>query len=289
MRICRFNDGRVGVISNDRLFNVTHLTERLGVQRWPPQPGDALIAALPSLLAAFKETVDQSQSVLLTDCAMLSLVANPSKRIAAPVNYHLHRQEANEDAQINNGTAVETIDTYGLLLKATISLIGPSQPIMLPTVSRRIDHELELVVVIGTECRNVSEADALSVVAGYAICNDVTIRGPEDRSLRKSADTFAVVGPWLVTADWISDPDDLNMRLSVNGEPRQQAKTRNLIFGVRKLIAYASGFYTLFPGDLIFTGTPAGVGPIHEGDTIYQEIEGVGGFTSVVRNASRTH
>jgi 2,4-diketo-3-deoxy-L-fuconate hydrolase len=289
MRICRFNDNRVGVVSNNRLFDVTHLTERLEARRWPLQPGDPLIAALPGLLTAFKESTDQSQSVALTDCSLLSPVANPSKIIGAPVNYHLHRQEANEDAQINNGTTVTTIDTYGLFLKATTSLIGPSQPIVLPSTSRRVDHELELVVVIGKKCRNVSEADALDTVAGYAIGNDVTIRGPEDRSLRKSVDTFTVLGPWLVTADEISDPDDLDMMLSVNGEPRQRANTRDLIFGVRKLIAYASDFYTLFPGDLIFTGTPAGVGPIHGGDTIYQEIEGVGGFASIVTNVSRPH
>jgi 2-keto-4-pentenoate hydratase/2-oxohepta-3-ene-1,7-dioic acid hydratase in catechol pathway len=282
MRICRFNGGKIGVVVNNHVFDVTSLITDLQTQHWPCAPGDPLIAALPSLRPKFEEVIGECDSMPLSDCELLSPVATPSKIIGAPVNYHLHRDEANVDAQINNGTKIETIETYGLFLKANTSLIGPSQAIVLPDGNRRIDHEIELVVVIGNECKNVSRIEALDVIAGYAIGNDVTIRGPEDRSLRKSVDTFTVVGPWLVTADEIGNPRDLHMILSVNGQMKQQANTRDLICDVQQLIVYASAHYTLYPGDLIFTGTPAGVGPIQRGDVIHQQIEGIGEFISNV-------
>jgi 2-keto-4-pentenoate hydratase/2-oxohepta-3-ene-1,7-dioic acid hydratase in catechol pathway len=120
-------------------------------------------------------------------------------------------------------------------------------------------------------------------VAGYAIGLDMTIRGPEERSYRKSLDTFSVLGPWLVTADELEDPHALELALSVNGEIRQHSNTRQLIFGIRKLIAYASKAYTLHPGDIIMTGTPDGVAPVVPGDTIHARIEGIGDMDVRVR------
>jgi 2,4-diketo-3-deoxy-L-fuconate hydrolase len=282
VRICRYGKDEVGVVVGDRVHDITSLYEGVRAERLPLGAGDALIECLPELTPLLNEAVGQTASVPVAECNLLSPVAYPSKIIGAPANYHLHIAEANADDQINAGTIVKTIDHYGLFLKAGSSLIGPSQPIILLPGGRRIDHEVELVVVIGRQCRNVDEADAIDVVAGYAIGNDVTFRGPEDRSLRKSVDTFTVLGPWLVTADEIDDPDNLDMMLTVNGDIRQQANTRDLIFGVRKLIAYASSFYTLMAGDLIYTGTPAGVGQITNGDVIYAEIEKIGSFRSTV-------
>lgn len=130
---------------------------------------------------------------------------------------------------------------------------------------RRTDHEVELGVVISRKTGPVAEADALCVVAGYAIALDMSVRGPEDRSFRKSPDSYAVLGPWLVTADEVGDPGALDFSLRVNGELRQAANTREMIIGVASQIAWASSMYTLYPGDIIMTGTCQGVAPVKPG------------------------
>ena len=189
------------------------------------------------------------------------------------------------DRNISFGQDVKTIDHYGLFLKASSALAGPSEGVRLRFTDRRNDHEAELAVVIGREGTDIPEAEALDHVAGYAIGLDMTVRGTEDRSLRKSIDTYAVVGPWLVTRDEIADPEDLALALWVNGEIRQESNTAYHIFGVRRLIAYASSFYTLHPGDIIMTGTPEGVGPVVPGDVMRVEIEGIGAMEVKVRAA----
>jgi 2-keto-4-pentenoate hydratase/2-oxohepta-3-ene-1,7-dioic acid hydratase in catechol pathway len=143
---------------------------------------------------------------------------------------------------------------------------------------RRNDHEVELAVVIGRECRRATLDNALDFVAGYAIGLDMTIRGPEMPSWRKSVDTYAVCGPWLTTKDEVPDPNNLRLSLKVNGETRQDSTTARMAYNVHKLIEYATSMYTLYPGDLIFSGTPEGVGPVKPGDTITAEIEKVGRF-----------
>jgi len=122
-------------------------------------------------------------------------------------------------------------------------------------------------VITGPECRDVTEDDALAYVAGYSIGLDMSVRGKEDRSFRKSIDSYSVVGPWLVTAEEFGSPNDVSFALLVNGEPRQASSTKHLIFGVRKLIAWASSWYTLHPRGVIFTGTPEDVGLVasHDG------------------------
>jgi 2-keto-4-pentenoate hydratase/2-oxohepta-3-ene-1,7-dioic acid hydratase in catechol pathway len=171
------------------------------------------------------------------------------------------------------------IREIGLFLKATSSLIGPSDPVRIAFPDRRNDHEIELVAVIGRPGRNIRAEDALAHVAGYAIGLDMTVRGPEDRSFRKSIDTYSVLGPWLVTADELPDPSGLELELTVNGETRQKANTRDLVLSVPELIAFASSHYTLHPGDLLFTGTPEGVAPVAAGDRMVARIEGIGAMT----------
>src|SRR5207245_9037677 len=132
---------------------------------------------------------------------------------------------------------------------------------------------------------NVPGSDSIACVAGYAIGLDITIRGPEERSLRKSPDSYAVLGPWLGTADEIPDPGSLDLRIAVNGEERQNSNTRYLILGIAELIEYASSFYTLHPGDVIITGTPEGVSPIQPGDVISAYVEQIGTMDVKVRAA----
>lgn len=180
--------------------------------------------------------------------------------------------------------ALDALDVMlGFILKATSSLVGMSHGVSYNQAERRTDHEVELVIVIGKTCKNVSKSDALSCVAGYSVGLDMTIRGPEERSLRKSPDTYTVLGPWFVTADEVLTPGNLEMGLLVNGEARQKTNTSELILGVEALIEFASRFYTLHPGDLIFTGTPEGVGPVQAGDKIHAFIKGIGELDVEVR------
>jgi 2,4-diketo-3-deoxy-L-fuconate hydrolase len=192
------------------------------------------------------------------------------------VNYKAHLAEAVADPATFSRAHVRSIQESGLFLKATSSLVGASSPIELNFGDRRTDHEVELAVVIGKSCRRATAANALDFVAGYCIGLDITIRGPEERSFRKSPDTYTVLGPWLVTSDELRDPTGLEMHLSVNGEIRQRANTRDLIMSVQELIVFASSFYTLMPGDVILTGTPEGVSAIANGDELVSSIQGIG-------------
>jgi 2-keto-4-pentenoate hydratase/2-oxohepta-3-ene-1,7-dioic acid hydratase in catechol pathway len=216
---------------------------------------------------------------------LLSPVANPGKIIGAPVNYAAHLEEVLDNQQIHHGQAIKPIERVGLFLKATSSLVGPSEGVALRFTDRRNDHEVELAVIMGERADRVSREKALRYVAGYAIGLDITVRGPEERSLRKSIDSYSVLGPWLVTADEIVDPGALELAISVNGEQRQHSSTSHLIFDVAKLIEFASAFYTLHPGDIIMTGTPEGVGPIVAGDQMEARIAGIGTMRVAVRAA----
>jgi 2-keto-4-pentenoate hydratase/2-oxohepta-3-ene-1,7-dioic acid hydratase in catechol pathway len=283
MRICRFDDHRLGVVVGEEVVDVTPVASRLPVLAWPTPPGDHFVRHLDAMRAEIERIMAGSPRKPLRDVRLLSPVANPGKIIGAPVNYMLHLQESRADAGINFGTDVKTIDHYGLFLKASSSLVGPSEGVVSKRSDRRTDHEIELALVIGRGGRNISEAEALSHVAGYVIGLDMTIRGTEDRSYRKSLDTFSVLGPWMVTADEFGDPAAVDFELKVNGETRQRANTRDLIFDVPKLISYASHAYRLDPGDVIMTGTPQGVGPVEPGDVMDCWIDGIGAMQVAVR------
>ena len=282
MKICRYDDNRIGVIVGANVHDVTPITERLGRFGYPLPRHDLLIASLPELVDEIAARARAAAPAPIAEVALLSPVANPGKLIAAPVNYADHLDEAEQVLIKYYEKKVEQIHKIGLFLKATSSLVGEKDPIRLRVQDRRNDHELELACIIGKIASNVSADDALDYVAGYCVGLDITLRGPEERSLRKSSDTYSVLGPWMVTADEIPDPSGLDMHLEINGDTRQIANTRDLILSVPKLIEMASKFYTLHPGDVIFTGTPAGVGEIEPGDTITATIEKIGTLTAKV-------
>ena len=144
-----------------------------------------------------------------------------------------HFEEARADKGINFGADIKTIDHYGLFLKSSTSVIGPGEPVPLPAIDRRVDHEVEVAAIVGRECYQVAREQALDMICGYTIALDMSVRGPEDRSWRKSYDTFSVLGPWLVTADEIAVVGNLELSLAVNGEERQRSSTKALIFDVR--------------------------------------------------------
>jgi 2-keto-4-pentenoate hydratase/2-oxohepta-3-ene-1,7-dioic acid hydratase in catechol pathway len=178
--------------------------------------------------------------------------------------------------EIHHGNLINEIHRAGVFLKATSSLVGPGEGIKLIHLDRRNDHEIELAAVVGKTARNISAKKALDYVAGYCIGLDITIRGPEERSFRKSPDSYTVLGPWLVTADELADPSQLGFTIAVNGEIRQDANTDDLILGVSDLVEWASSFYTLHPGDVILTGTPQGVGPVRPGDVLVAKMDRIG-------------
>lgn len=282
MRLCFFNEGRLGLVKADRVHDVTAILGGLPHAGYPYPRHDVLIAALPELRASI-EAAASGEGVPVSSVTFNSPVANPGKIVAAPVNYQKHLQEAIDEPETFSRAHVRKIQETGLFLKATSSLVGPSHPVQIRHADRRTDHEIELAVIIGKPCLEVTAANAMGYVAGYAIGLDITIRGPEERSMRKSLDTYTVLGPWLVTADEVPNPAALDLALDVNGEARQRANTRDLILDIPALLVFASSFYTLMPGDILLTGTPEGVGPIAPGDVIDARIEHVGGMQVAVR------
>jgi 2,4-diketo-3-deoxy-L-fuconate hydrolase len=283
MRICRYNANRLGLVKGDQVIDVTMALEAIPNARWPRPPGDAMIANFEAVREIVVANQQWGYVQPVAKTKLLSPIANPVKVIGAPVNYRDHLAEAKGDAAIHLGREIKTIDEYGLFLKANSALVGAGEGIALGHTDRRNDHEMEIAMIVGKEAKSVSYDDALDYVAGYSIGLDITLRGVEDRSLRKSLDSYAVLGPWMTTADEIPDPDNIGFRLSVNGEVRQESNTRHLIFDCRRLIEYATKFYTLYPGDVIMTGTPQGVGPLEPGDTIECEAEVIGRMTLEVR------
>jgi 2-keto-4-pentenoate hydratase/2-oxohepta-3-ene-1,7-dioic acid hydratase in catechol pathway len=285
MKLCRFGENRYGVVRDGQVYDVTEQVANAVVAA-PLQRGDAAIANLAAIVRLVEGAKLGPPAGAANNTKFLAPVINPTKIVCAPVNYEAHITESEADPGITFNHAVARIDKAGLFLKASSALVGPSEGVAVRFSDRRTDHEIELGVVIARECRNVSEKEALDVVAGYAIALDMTVRGTEDRSFRKSIDSYAVLGPWLVTPDELREPDSVDFSLKVNGEVRQQSNTRHLIFKTRKLIAWASNWYTLYPGDIIMTGTPEGVSPVAPGDVIDCEMQYIGSMRVDVRAAA---
>jgi len=208
-------------------------------------------------------------------------IARPSKIICMGRNYKAHVKELNH-----------TVPKEPLFFaKAPSAIIGHNQDIVIPSwLDTRVDHEAELGIVIGKQAKNVTEEEAIGFVAGFTIVNDITAREMQKTDIKngnpwfpsKSIDTFFPIGPFIVPADVIGDPDDLEIELKVNNEVRQKASTGEMIFNVGQIISYISKFMTLEPGDIIATGTPEGVSPVKHGDTIEITISGLGTLTNKV-------
>jgi len=282
MIICRFNENRVGIVQGDTVFDVT---DRVASEiNAASVPGDPLILALPALSTRLPGFLPDAVKIPVGRVSLLSPVLQPTKILAVGRNYRAHRQEMQQrpaSKAKSRPTLPEGIPP--LFLKSTSSLAGPSAGIARRFPDRLTEHEIELVVVIGRKASAVTAAQALGYVAGYSIGVDVTLRGPEDTGLRKSIDGYTVLGPWMTTVDEIPDPGDLRLKSTCNGTVRQDASTADMIVGVAESVAYASTFFPLYPGDLLFTGTPAGVGPIEPGDVLTMECEGIGAMRIEVR------
>jgi 2-keto-4-pentenoate hydratase/2-oxohepta-3-ene-1,7-dioic acid hydratase in catechol pathway len=278
MKLCRFDNNRLGIVQDGQVLDVTGALDEIPQQRYPFPHGDQMIANLDRVVAAAKKLAPNAPRKALSAVKLLPPVANPGKIIAAPINYNDHIAESIADEGIRQGRTniAKGIGDWGLFLKANSSLIGFSDEVQLRWPDKRNDHEVELTVVIGKKGTRIPKEKALEYICAYTIGLDMTVRGPELQSFRKSIDTYSVLGPWLVTADEIADPNNLDLSIKVNGELRQNANTKYLVYNVQKLIEYGSSMYTLHPGDIIMTGTPAGVGPVKPGDVMQVYIQSVG-------------
>jgi 2-keto-4-pentenoate hydratase/2-oxohepta-3-ene-1,7-dioic acid hydratase in catechol pathway len=273
MKIASFNQGRIGVVEDTVIADVSDVIGYDPVS-WPPTGMLRLIASFNQLRPQILEKLRTAERIPLAKAQLDCPVAWPNKVIAYPANYHAHIEE------MKTGTGlISKFDAsgQGFFLKSNSSLSGPRDPIVLPDLpDREIHHECELAIIIGKGGRSIPGERALEHVFGYSCLIDVVVRGKEERVMRKSFDSFCPMGPYLTTADEIPRYDDIDLELSVNGERRQKANTRNLIVGVPEMIAMASSVMTLYPGDVIASGTPAGVGPLKAGDKVAIRIAGVG-------------
>jgi len=285
MKICRFDDDQLGLIQGENVFDVSQALVVLPSLKWPYPHGDQLLSNLDSVVAVIKDIRDTAPSKPISEVKLLSPVANPMNIVGAPINYQKHINESNLDDGIVSQRPITNIWDWGMFLKSNSSLVGAGEGVALRFVDNRNDHEVELAAIIGKEGTNISADCALDHVAGYAIGLDMTTRGKELQSFRKSSDSYSVLGPWMVTKDEIKNPNDLDLTISVNGKERQNSNTSQLVYNVQQCIEYTTTRYTLYPGDIIMTGTPDGVGPVEPGDTMVAEIEKIGRMEVKVRRA----
>ena len=278
MKLCRFNDDRLGLIVDGTIRDITAAQDEIRAAHPYVSCTDAVIAALPAWRDRLEKMAAEADPIAIDSVDLLPPIARPGKLMAAPVNYKAHINEAQADPGIRHIERTTKIKEAGIFLKSNTALIGPSGTIPIRFPDRRNDHEFEFVIVIGKECSRVSQDDALDVIAGYTLGLDMTVRGPEDRSVRKSCDGYAVLGPWFVTADEIADPDDVSFHGSVNGVVKQDANTSDQVLSIRELIEYASEYYTLYPGDILYTGSPEGVSEVKAGDELHFVCDQIGEF-----------
>lgn len=296
VRFCRFDSDQLGLVEGDVVYDVTSALECLPSHRWPFPLGDALVRRLDAVRDAAGAVKHKAKTYRLDQIRLLSPVANPSKVMAAPANYRLHVAIDAADPAVHHNVhnkQIEGVDRpvekLGLFLKANSAISGAQGGVRLNWLDRRNDFEAELCVVIGKTCSRVSAEQAFDHVAGYCVGLDMTVRGAEDRSFRKSADTYCVLGPWLTTVDEVHDPENLELWLKLNGEYRQKSSTAAMTVGIPRLIELASHAYTLYPGDVIMTGTPEGVGSVKPGDIISAGCDGLGAMTVPVHGDGAGH
>lgn len=264
MRFVLFEGERLGLMQGDKIRDLTGLLAN-GRSIEPTALMLELIRDWDSIRPQLED--DSLPQVEIDEARLDPPLPRPGKIVAAPINYLDHKEEMKVKG---------TIAQLGVFLKANSSVIGPGGTVEIPYDNRRIDQEGELALIIGKTARNVSATEALDHVFGYTCLLDISVRGQEDRSTRKSFDTFTPIGPWITTGEEVGDPGQLDLKCWVNKELRQEANTGDLIYGVPKLIEYITSVMTLYPGDIVSTGTPAGVGPLADGDQVVVEIERVG-------------
>jgi 2-keto-4-pentenoate hydratase/2-oxohepta-3-ene-1,7-dioic acid hydratase in catechol pathway len=285
MKICHYDNNQAGVIVADKVHNIGDALIKGGLARQGYTMLEIIdaLANNPAAMQIARDASSGAGGVDLSSVKLLAPITNPGSLWAAAANYYAHRAEmvdrmgsANKEIKNKDDLMAE------FFLKTTSSIIGPGDTIILPKISKLVDFECELCAVIGKRARKVTEDQALSYVFGYTICWDISQRDPwgkgmhNTRNIRKGFDTFSALGPWIVTRDEVDEPQNLSIKVLQNGKEVMTAHTSDMICGLREHIRFLTSCLTLRPGDLITTGTPAGVSKLNDGDHLKGTIEKIG-------------
>ena len=285
MKICHYNQNEAGIVQGDRVYPIGDALVKAGYvrDRYTMLGVITALANEPGAMDAARGALKNASPLPLASVKLLAPILNPPSLWAAAANYRAHQAEM----KIKMGSADRAELSKDELmaeffLKPTSSIIGPGDTVILPKISKDVDFECELCAVIGKKARKVSEDRALDYVFGYTICWDLSQRDPwgrgrhNTRNIRKGFDTFTALGPWIVTRDEIEEPQDLSINVEQNGKPAMTAHTSDMICGIREHIRFLTSCLTLRPGDLITTGTPAGVKKLADGDRLKGTIDKIG-------------
>jgi 2-keto-4-pentenoate hydratase/2-oxohepta-3-ene-1,7-dioic acid hydratase in catechol pathway len=285
MKICHYDSNQAGVIVEDKVYNIGNALIKAGVAR----NGYTMLEIIDALandskaMPLARDASQDAAGIPLNSVKLLAPITNPGSLWAAAANYRAHQKEMIERmGSADRVTKSKDELMAEFFLKTTSSIIGPGDTIILPKVSKLVDFECELCAVIGKRARKVTEEQALDYVFGYTICWDISQRDPwgkgvqNTRNIRKGFDTFSALGPWIVTRDEIDEPQNLTIKVLQNGKEAMTAHTSDMICGLRDHIRFLTSCLTLRPGDLITTGTPAGVSKLNDGDHLHGTIEKIG-------------
>ncbi len=293
MKICHYNKNQAGVVVGDQVYNIGDSLIKAGLARQGYtmlEIVDALVNN-PAAMQIARDAAQGSGAVALSSVKLLAPIQNPGSLWAAAANYYAHRAEMVERMGSADRPVIDKDDLMAeFFLKTTSSIIGPGDTIRLPKISKLVDFECELCAVIGKPARKVSEDQALDHVFGYMMCWDISQRDPwgkgkqNTRNIRKGFDTFSALGPWIVTKDEVGEPQNLSIKVLQNGKDVMTAHTSDMICGLREHIRFLSSGLTLRTGDLITTGTPAGVSKLNHGDHLHGTLEKVGSMELHVKN-----
>jgi 2-keto-4-pentenoate hydratase/2-oxohepta-3-ene-1,7-dioic acid hydratase in catechol pathway len=293
MKFCHYDNNQAGVVVGDQVHNFGDALIKAGLARQGYtmlEIVDALVNN-PAAMQIARDAAQGSGAVALSSVKLLAPIQNPGSLWAAAANYYAHRAEMVERMGSANRPVIDKDDLMAeFFLKTTSSIIGPGDTIRLPKISKLVDFECELCAVIGKPARKVSEDQALDHVFGYMMCWDISQRDPwgkgkqNTRNIRKGFDTFSALGPWIVTKDEVDEPQNLSIKVLQNGKEVMTAHTSDMICGLREHIRFLSSGLTLRTGDLITTGTPAGVSKLNHGDHLHGTLEKVGSMELHVKN-----
>jgi 2-keto-4-pentenoate hydratase/2-oxohepta-3-ene-1,7-dioic acid hydratase in catechol pathway len=285
MKICHYNSNQAGVVEGDKVYPIGAALVKGGHvrDRYTMLEVINALANEPAAMQCARDAMKTAAPLPLASVKLLAPILNPGSLWAAAANYKAHQAEMRIKMGSADRTELSKDDLMAeFFLKPTSSIIGPGDTVVLPKVSKDVDFECELCAVIGKKARHVSEEKALDYVFGYTICWDLSQRDPwgrgrqNTRNIRKGFDTFTALGPWIVTKDEIEEPQNLSINVEQNGKLAMTAHTSDMICGIREHIRFLTSCLTLRPGDLITTGTPAGVKKLADGDRLKGSIEKIG-------------
>jgi 2-keto-4-pentenoate hydratase/2-oxohepta-3-ene-1,7-dioic acid hydratase in catechol pathway len=285
MKICHYNSNQAGVVVGDKVFPIGDALVQAGHVRSGYTMLEVIdaLANNPAAMQCARDASIKGSPLPLGAVKLLAPILNPPSLWAAAANYKAHQEEMRGKMCSADRSQLGKDDLMAeFFLKPTSSIIGPGDTIVIPKISKDVDFECELCAVIGKRAIKVSEDRALDYVFGYTICWDISQRDPwgrgrhNTRNIRKGFDTFTALGPWIVTKDEIEEPQNLSIHVEQNGRPAMTAHTSDMTCGLREHIRFLSSVLTLRPGDLITTGTPAGVKKLAHGDRLKGRIEKIG-------------